>query len=96
MLHTFEIENVDVIGRLGVLILSKMSGGCTGFLVLVNDIDEIKTKDANKLIPESTVNGNYVSAMQLRVRHDVAFRSAGASIRRTDCQGHNQATAGTQ
>lgn len=57
--------SLDDNGPRGVLTLTKMSGPRTGFLLLVNDVGDAKTTDANRLVLESTTSGSYVSAMQL-------------------------------
>jgi hypothetical protein len=52
-------------GPISVLTLTKMSGARTGFLFLVNDVEDANASDASKLVLESTASGSYVSAMQL-------------------------------
>jgi len=48
-----------------VLVLSKMSGGRTGFLMLVPSIANSKPTDVNRLVLESAPEGSYVSQLQL-------------------------------
>jgi hypothetical protein len=48
-----------------VLILSKVSGVPTGFLMLVPSIEDCKPSDVNRLVLASTPEGSYVSKMQL-------------------------------
>lgn len=60
--YRFSLDNN---GSLGVLTLAKVSGTRTGFLFLVKGVDSATATHANKLLLESTVNGSYVSAMQL-------------------------------
>ena len=48
-----------------VLVLSKVSGVPTGFLMLVPSIDNSKPTDVNRLVLESAPEGSYVSEMQL-------------------------------
>ena len=49
----------------GMLVLNKLTGSRTGFLLMVHDKDEIKGSGINRLVLESTPEGSYVSAMQL-------------------------------
>jgi hypothetical protein len=48
-----------------VLVLSKMSGVRTGFLMLVPSTKNAKPSDVNRLVLESTPEGSYVSEIQL-------------------------------
>jgi hypothetical protein len=48
-----------------VLILSKVSGVPTGFLMLVPSTEDSKPSDLNRLVLASTPEGSYVSKMQL-------------------------------
>ena len=48
-----------------VLVLGKVSGVPTGFLMLVPSIDNSKPTDVNRLVLESAPEGSYVSEMQL-------------------------------
>ena len=48
-----------------VLVLSKVSGVPTRFLMLVPSIDNSKPTDVNRLVLESAPEGSYVSEMQL-------------------------------
>jgi hypothetical protein len=48
-----------------VLVLSKVSGVSTGFLMLVPSIDNSRPTDVNRLVLQSTPEGSYVSEMQL-------------------------------
>jgi hypothetical protein len=48
-----------------VLMLSKVSGGPTGFLMLVPSTENSKPSDLNRLVLKSTSEGSYVSEMQL-------------------------------
>jgi hypothetical protein len=57
--------SLDSQGVSGVLMLSKLSGTRTGFLLMVHDTEETKASDRSRLILESTPQGSYVSAMQL-------------------------------
>ena len=57
---SFDPENASP-----VLILSKVSGVPTGFLMLVPSTEDAKPSDVNRLVLESTPEGSYVSAMQL-------------------------------
>jgi hypothetical protein len=55
----------DSDGPSGMLVLTKLSGARTGFLLMVHDTDEVKAAGLNRLVLESTLEGSYVSAMQL-------------------------------
>ena len=57
---SFDPENASP-----VLILSKVSGAPTGFLMLVSSTEDSKRSDVNRLVLESTPEGSYVSEMQL-------------------------------
>jgi hypothetical protein len=48
-----------------VLILSKVSGLPTGFLMLVPSTEDSKPSDVNRLVLKSTPEGSYVTEMQL-------------------------------
>ena len=48
-----------------VLILSKVSGVPTGFLMLVPSTENSRHSNVNRLVLESTPEGSYVSQMQL-------------------------------
>jgi hypothetical protein len=48
-----------------MLMLSKLSGARTGFMLMVRDSEDAKPSDLSRLILEKTADGSYVSAMQL-------------------------------
>jgi hypothetical protein len=48
-----------------MLMLSKMSGDRTGFMLMVRDSEETKPSDASRLVLETSSAGSYVSAMEL-------------------------------
>jgi hypothetical protein len=53
-------------GPSSLLVLTKLSGARTGFLLMVHNMDEIKaSSNLNRLVLESTTEGSYVRAMQL-------------------------------
>jgi hypothetical protein len=55
----------DSDGPAGVLVLSKLSGARSGFLVTVHDTDETRGSGPGLLLLESTSDGSYVRAMKL-------------------------------
>ena len=57
--------SLDSDSAAGMLVLSKISGTRTGFLLMVHDTDESKPSDHSRLVLEATPEGSYVSAMQL-------------------------------
>lgn len=57
---SFDHENVSP-----VLILSKVSGARTGFMMLVPGTENSKPSDVNRIVLENTSEGSYVSAMEL-------------------------------
>jgi hypothetical protein len=58
--------SLDSDGPSSMLVLTKLSGARTGFLLMVHNTDEIKaSSNLNRLVLESTAAGSYVSAMQL-------------------------------
>lgn len=48
-----------------VLILSKVSGSRTSFMLLVTSAEESKPSDSNQLLLQSVAEGSYVSTMEL-------------------------------
>lgn len=48
-----------------ILMLSKLSGSRSGFMLLVRDFEDAKPSDVSRLVMETTADGSYVSAMQL-------------------------------
>ena len=48
-----------------MLMLSKLSGSRSGFMLLVRDFEDAKPSDVSRLVMETTADGSYVSAMQL-------------------------------
>jgi hypothetical protein len=48
-----------------LLVLTKMSGARTGFLILVRDTADSKPSDVNELLVEYTTGGRYVTTMKL-------------------------------
>ena len=48
-----------------MLVLSKLSGTRTGFMLLVSGSEESKPSDSNQLLLETVADGSYVSTMQL-------------------------------
>ena len=48
-----------------VLVLSKLSGTRTGFMLLVSGSEESKPSDSNRLLLETVADGSYVTTMQL-------------------------------
>jgi hypothetical protein len=56
----FDQENAS-----SVLVLRKLSGVPTGFLMLVPSIENSKPTDVNRLVLESAPEGSYVSEMRL-------------------------------
>jgi len=57
--------SLDSDGVAGVLMLNKISGARTGFLLMVHDTEDAKPSDISRLILEATPEGSYVSAMHL-------------------------------
>ena len=55
----------DSYGVSGVLMLNKLTGTRTGFLLMVHDTEESKPSELSRLVLQSTPGGSYVSAMQL-------------------------------
>jgi len=56
---------VEVEGATSMLVLRKVSGAQAGFLLRVNDADEIGAAGANRLELSTLHQGSYVTAMQL-------------------------------
>ena len=52
-------------GAGGMLVLSKLNGARTGFMLMVTDAEESKITSLNRLVIENISGGTYVSAMQL-------------------------------
>lgn len=48
-----------------VLVLSKVSGVRTSFMLLVTSAEDSKTTDSNQLLLQTVADGSYVSTMQL-------------------------------
>jgi hypothetical protein len=48
-----------------LLMLSKLTGARTGYMLTVHDSEEAKPSDTSRLVVETTAEGSYVSAMQL-------------------------------
>jgi hypothetical protein len=48
-----------------LLMLNKLNGSRTGFMLLVRDSEDAKPTDLSRLILQTTADGTYVSAMQL-------------------------------
>jgi hypothetical protein len=57
--------SLDSDGASGMLVLTKLSGARTGFLLMVHDTDQVKPSGLNRLVLESTPEGSYVNRMQL-------------------------------
>lgn len=52
-------------GATGVLTLTKMDGVRAGFILLVNDTDQARLSDINRIVLDRSTQGSYVSEMQL-------------------------------
>ena len=48
-----------------MLMLSKLSGARTGYMLMVRDSEEAKPTDVSRLLVQTSAEGSYVSAMQL-------------------------------
>jgi hypothetical protein len=55
----------DLNGISPVLVLSKLNGAPTGYMVLVPTTEETKASSVSRLMLETTSDGSYVSALQL-------------------------------
>lgn len=60
--YRFSWQSDGVAGR---LVLSKISGAQTGFMLVVSDTDEMSGSGPGRLLLKSTAEGSYVSQMQL-------------------------------
>ena len=52
-------------GPVGLLMLQKLSGPATGFIMPVREIDDAKPADASRLVLEATPYGAYVKTLYL-------------------------------
>ncbi|HLV86330.1 MAG TPA: hypothetical protein VKV39_05085 [Candidatus Sulfotelmatobacter sp.] len=52
-------------GATGMLTLSRISDARTGFMILVNDIDDYRLSGANQLVLDKVANSSYVRELEL-------------------------------
>jgi len=65
MVPAGEYEFVYDPGTTGLLMLTKLDGPHTGFMMLVHDVDEYKLTGIDQLVVNQTEHGSYVREMQL-------------------------------